>query len=191
MTAPTREDLATFAAVLEEFAAAERARALTETRKQRISVARHVGDQNIAFEIVVDEGSSAAEIFDLMAPIDSAIDRLKAKADLSDHYREILNLTGRIEVSINKIAAERAEYEKANAKRNLQRREPITYTDAQLRNIEASQSAIRENFEKIAEQRKCVAECLRILAGENPFEVLDEQITTRLDRLRGVRQDAA
>jgi hypothetical protein len=191
VSSPTREDLATFAAVLEEFAAAERARALTETRKQRISVARRVGDQNIGFEIVVDEGSAAAEIFDLMAPIDSAIDRLKAKADLSDHYTQMANLAGTIEVSLNHIATARAEFETVNAKRNLQRREPITYTDAQLRNIDASQTAIRDSFEKIAEKRKCVAECLRILAGEDPFKVLDEQITARLDRLRGARQDAA
>src|SRR4029077_5969716 len=104
MTAPTREDLATFAAVLEEFAAAERARALTETRKQRIGVVRHVGDQNVTFEIVVDEGSSAADIFDILAPIDGAIDRLKAKTDMLEHYTRMADDLGLIEMTQKKMA---------------------------------------------------------------------------------------
>jgi len=191
MTAPTREDLATFAAVLEEFAAAERARALTETRKQRIGVVRHVGDQNVTFEIVVDEGSSAADIFDILAPIDGAIDRLKAKTDMLEHYTRMADDLGLIEMTQKKMATTVAEFRRQNDARNENRRHPIVWTQTQAAAIDNFRDTIKDCFESIEGKRAAVERCRRILGGEPRVNVLDEQIEARLDQLRGARQDAA
>jgi hypothetical protein len=191
VTEATKEDLATFAGILEEFAVAQRQAALGETRKQRLTVSRHVGDMNIAYDMVVDEGSTSADIFSILAPLDSAIDRLKAKADLSDCYVQMANHVGQIEMSMKKMLAERDEYRKANAERNERRREPIGLTSTQSANLSAHRVSIDDCFARIEELKRAAAECRRVLGGEDPFAVLDEQITKRLDLLRGARQDAA
>lgn len=187
-----RNEAVKFAALLDEFAAAQRGLALAETRKQRIMVGRHVGDQNITYEVVVDEGASSADIFRILEPLDGAIDRLKAKADLSDHYSRIANHLGQIEMSMKKLAADRIKFQAENAQRNERgRRTPLVLTGPQKAGLDGHRQAIRDGFGRIEELQKAAAECRRVLGGEDPFQVLDDVIAAKLDELRGARQDAA
>jgi hypothetical protein len=191
MNEPSSEELLTFAGVLEAFVAAQRAQVLGETRKQRIMVGRHVGDQNVSYEVVVDEGADAKEIFRIIEPLDGAIDRLKAKAELSDHYVRIANACNLIETATRKLIDMREEYRKVNAERNLTRRAPIIFTAAQAASVEGQVISIKDLWSQIAGHQEAAAECRRVLDGEDPFTVIEEQIAKRLDALRGARPDAA
>jgi hypothetical protein len=191
MSEPTAEDLLTFAGVLETFVATQRMAAIGETRKQRIMVARHVGDQNVSYEVVVDEGVDAKEIFRIIEPLDGAIDRLKAKAELSDHYVRIANACNLIETATKKLIEMREDYRKTNAERNANRRSPIIFTAQQAAGMEGQVSSIKDLWAQIAGHQEAAAECRRVLDGEDPFGVIEGQIAKRLDALRGARPDAA
>jgi uncharacterized membrane-anchored protein YhcB (DUF1043 family) len=191
MSGPDKEDLIRFAAVLDEFVAAQREQALVQTKRQRITVTRPVGDMHVQFETLVDESASPAEIFDVLAPLDTALDRLKAKVDLSSHYERMANLCGQIEMSAHKLATDRAKFQADNEARNERRRTPIVLTQPQRTALDQHRQAITDSFERIAELKKAAAECRQIIGGEDPFAVLDRQIEERLDRLRGARPDAA
>jgi DNA repair exonuclease SbcCD ATPase subunit len=191
LTDLNKDDAIKFTAVLDEFAAAQRQLALGEVKKQRITVTRRIGDMGVQFELVVDEGSTAEEIFHTLDPLDGALDRLKAKADLSDHYKKILDHVGQIEQAYQKSAADLAEFRLRNDTWNENRRQPIEFTDAQVAALAHHKQTIRDHQGRIDELQKCVAEAVRVLNGESPFGVLDEQISQRLDQLRGTRPDAA
>lgn len=186
------QELVKFGAILDEFAAAQRSLALTQVKRQRITVMRRVGDMTISFETLVDEGADADEIFGLLAPLDVAVDRLQAKANLSDHYGNMLNACGEIDLTVRRMAADRAEYEDRNRRRNVGRRTELVGLSAeQQQKLTQARDTIRQKFERIEELKKAAAECRRVLAGEDPFAVLDDQINTRIDALRGQRPEAA
>jgi hypothetical protein len=179
------EDLVKFAAVLDEFAAGQRRLAIDEVKKQRLMVARHVGDMNVTFEAVVDEGTSADEIFAILAPLDGAIDRLKAKADLSDHYVRILNACNAIETATSKLISMRDDYRQKNEDANAQgRRTPRILNAQQAATLEGQANSIRDMFKQVEDHQQSAAECRAILDGIDPFLVLDEQINKRLAVLR-------
>lgn len=179
------------AAILTEFSEEQRRRTLHETKWRKMTVARVVGDTQLQFETVIDQNATAEEIFAALAPIDGAIDRLKAKSDLSDHYFRMLNKCGEIEMSVKKHASERYSYEIANRKHSANRRSEVGLNAQQQTNLKQIREAIREGFVRIDEMRHAAIECERVIGGEHPFVVLEAEITARLDALRGERQDAA
>jgi hypothetical protein len=186
------DKLTEFAAILDEFTAAQRRAALDQAKRQRISLVRAISQTcQCTFEMNVDEGTSSEEIFALLAPIDTALDRLKAKADLSDHYNRCLNETNQIEMSVRKLATDRIGFEEENARHSQNRRQAIGLTSQQTAQLEESRRAIRIGFERVDEIRKAAGEARRILEGEDPFKLLDEQIRNRLDALRGLRPTEA
>lgn len=186
------EELVRFAAVLDQFSAQQRELALGQARKQRISIVRNVGQIcQITYETVVDEGASSAEIFGLLEPIDGAIDRLKAKSDLSDHYNLSLNDCGQIEMTAKRLAGLRIQFAAENARRGQNRRIEVGLSPTQQTSLDEARRTIRDLFEKIEERKLAIAECRRVLDGEDPFKILGEQIDKRLDALRGNRADAA
>jgi hypothetical protein len=181
----TIEELAKFAAILDEFAAAQRRLGLDEVKKQRLMVARHVGDMNVTFEAVVDEGTGVGEIFAILAPLDGAIDRLKAKADLSDHYVRIANACNAIESATEKLVSMRDEYRQKNEDANTHgRRTPRILNAAQSAALEGQANSIKDMFKQIAAHQQAAGECRAILDGADPFLMLDEQINRRLAALR-------
>lgn len=179
------------AAVLDEFAATQRAQGVAQARLQKIIFARQIGEGQVQFEAVIDEAAEATEIYQTLARIDAAADRLKAKHDLSDHYGRLLNICGQIELSAKKAAEDEVEFQAKNAARNAGKRIAIVMTDQQTAALKQHRDAIRDGFERIAELQKAIAECRRVLDGEDPFSVLDGQIAGRLDKLRGSRPAAA
>lgn len=182
------------AAVLDEFAAAQRAQALDQAKRQRITVVRSIGEHGgqVHFETVIDEGASADEIFRLIAPLDGALDRLKAKSDLSDHYFRILNKCGEIEQAMHKAAEDQVTFSAQNRERNKSRRvEVVGMTAPQRATLDGHRTSIRAGMARIDELWKAVAECRRILGGEDPFQVLDEQVKTRVEKLRGTAPEPA
>lgn len=182
------------AAVLDEFAASQRALALDQAKKQRLTVMRSIGEHGgqVSFETMIDEGASADEIYQLIAPLDGALDRLKAKSDLSDHYFRILNKCGEIEQATHKLAEDQVTFSAQNRERNKSRRvETVGMTPPQRATIDGHRTTIRDGFARIEELWKAVAECRRILGGEDPFQVLDEQVRTRVDKLRGAAPEPA
>lgn len=185
------DDLIKFTAVLDEFAAAQRQQGLFQVKRQRLIVTRSVGDMQVQFETLVDEGSSPGEIFDALAPLDGALDRLKAKVDLASHYERMGNLCGQIEMSMHKLAADRAKFAAENELRNQSRRQAVVLTTAQRAALDQHREAVRDGFGRLEELQKAAAECQRIIEGESLFAVLDAQIAARLDGLRGARPDAA
>jgi hypothetical protein len=186
------EELIRFAAVLDQFSAQQRELALTQTRKQRISIVRNIGQIcQVTYETVVEEGAPAEEIFRLLEPIDGAIDRLKAKSDLNDHYIHSANDCGQIEMAVKRLAGLRIQFAAENARRGQNRRQEVGLSPTQQTSLDEQRRTIRDLFEKIEERKLAILECRRVLGGEDPFKILDEQIEKRLDALRGNRADAA
>jgi hypothetical protein len=186
------EELLRFAALLDQFAAEQRALALTQTKKQKITIVRNIGQIcQVNYETVVDEGAGADEIFNLLEGIDGAIDRLKAKSDLSDHYNLSANECGQIEMAVKRLAGLRIQFAAENTRRGQNRRQEVGLSATQQTSLDEARRTIRDLFEKIEERKLAIAECRRVLGGEDPFKILDEQIDKRLDALRGNRADAA
>lgn len=186
------DDIVKFAAILDEFAAGQRKLALSETRKQRLTMMRGVGEGcQVSFETVIDEGTEPAEIYKILDAVDQALSRLKAKSDLSDHYFRMLNDCGQIEMTQKKLASEQLTFEAENAVRNANRRVAVTLTSGQRVALDNYRQSIRDLFERLAEKQKAAAECRRILDGEDPFRVLDDQIRERIAQLRGGSAAAA
>jgi hypothetical protein len=185
----SEDRLTEFAALLDEFVAAQRRAALADTKKQRITIVRNIGQvAQCTFETVVDEGTSGEDIWRLLAPIDAALDRLKAKSDLSDHLNLTLNEISQIELTVKKMARQRHEWAVQNERASHGRRQAIVgLTGQQEAQLIEDRRAIRLAFEKIAEKLKAADEVKRILAGENPFDLLADQVSERLDRVRGER----
>ena len=189
MSDSKRTELATeVAAVLDEFTAAQRRQALTEARKQRITIVRNVSQAcQVTYETVIDEGTDAQEIFDKLAPIDGAVDRLKAKADFSDFLNRILNDSQGLELDVHKLASQRTGFEEENVRASQGRRLEVGMTSQQTAQLNETRRTIRIAFEKIDELQKAAGEVRRILDGEDPFVVLQEQIRNRLEALRRAR----
>ena len=179
------------AAVLEEFVAAQRAQAVGQARLQKIILARQIGEGQLQFEAVIEEGATAAEIYDMISRVESAADRLKAKVELSGHYGRMLNIAGQIEITIRKAAEDRVTFEAHNAAANAHRRIAVTMTKAQGAALEQHAANLKDCWQRIEETEKAIAECRRILEGEEPFSVLADQVGARLDKLRGARLEAA
>jgi hypothetical protein len=191
-TAGNDEELLRFAALLDQFAAEQRALALTQTAKQKITIVRNIGQIcQVNYETVIEQGAPAEEIFRLLEPIDSAIDRLKAKSDLSDHYNHSANDCGQIEMAVRRLAGLRIQFAAENTRRGQNRRQEVGLSATQQTSLDEARRTIRDLFEKIEERKLAIAECRRVLGGEDPFKILDEQIEKRLDALRGNRADAA
>ena len=188
-----RKELAVeVAAVLDEFAAAQRALALTQTNKQRIVLRRNVGTVcEITLEKVVDADASAEDLYDAVAPINAAIDRLANKVELAGYYEKILNLCGQIDVAEAKYQEMTVEYRKKLRSRNSNRRTEVGLNDTQINALEGQRTSIKAIFERIEETKKAAAECRRIITGEDPFDVLAQQIDARLDKLRGMAAESA
>ena len=179
------------AAVLDEFAASQRALAIGEEKKQRIILRRNVGPSaEVTLETVLPQGASAEEIFAAMDPVNSAIDRLANKVELARHYEAMLNKCGEIELSIKQFATDRVAFAAANAERNASRRVPRVMTEQQRAKLAAHRESISANFERIAEIRRAADECRRIIGGADPFDVLAGQIEERLKKLRGAVPDS-
>lgn len=180
------------AAVLDEFVASQRRQALSDARLQKLVFQRQVGEGAIISEFVIDEQADAAEIYARLARVETAADRLKAKVDLSLHFGTILNKCGVIDMARKKYAADRVEFEAKNAAQDATRRvKRVGLTDQQQATLKNQLDTIKGEWEKIEETQKAIAECQRILAGEDPFQVLADQIDRRLDELRGSRPAAA
>src|SRR6266853_4478847 len=176
------------AAIFEQYTLRLRESALAETRKRRITMIRQVGDgAQITHEMVIDEEATSEEVYHSLATIDGAIDRLKAKADLSGFYMSMLNKCGEIDLAVKRMAEDQVKFEAENAARNANRRVAVTMTSQQRETIDRSRVAIRDAFQRIEELQKAVAECCRIIGGEDPFLVLEQQIKSRVEALRGTR----
>lgn len=188
----SEDDLVRFAAILDEFTAAQRRAALGEARKQRITIVRNIGQIcQVTYETVIDEGASGEEIFALLAPIDQALDRLKAKSDLSDQYNLALNDCGEIEVASKKLAAMRVEYDATNTQHNASRRTArVGLTSQQVGSLNEQRKSINTFFERIEERKRVAAECLSVLQGSDPFDLLRQKLDDRVDALRGSREAA-
>jgi hypothetical protein len=192
MMAKNDDDIVRFTAILDQFAAEQRALALAQTAKQKITIVRNIGQIcQVNYETVIEQGAPAEEIFRLLEPIDGAIDRLKAKSDLSDHYNLSANDCGQIEMTVKRLAGLRIQFAAENARRGQNRRQEVGLSATQQTSLDEARRTIRELFEKIEERRLAIAECRRVLDGEDPFKILGEQIDKRLDALRGNRADAA
>ena len=88
---------------------------------QKITAQRSVGQAcTIVCELTVPQGADSAEIYEALKPWDAAIDRLKAKSDLSDHYFRMLNNAGVIEVALNRMAADQVTFAAAKLLQFLQ-----------------------------------------------------------------------
>jgi hypothetical protein len=179
------------AEILTAFTEEQRRAALNQHRWRKITVARVVGDTQIQCETVVDEAASAAEIFMALSPLDAAIDRLKAKSDLSDHYGRIASCLNEIEMSVKALARDRHGFATRNAQSNARRRTEVGLTAQQELALNQHRDSIRERFERVDALYASVRETLRIVGGEDPFVVVAEQLASKLDTLRGERQAAA
>ena len=181
------------AAVLDEFTAAQRREAIAQANKQRLTFVRPLGAGQLVCEMVIDEAEDAVAIYEKLARVEAAADRLKAKVDLSDHYSRVLGSVNQIEMQRKKLAEDDVKFRAENAARNANspRRNPVILNDAQNAALRQHRNSIKTLFENIDETQKAIAECRRILDGEDPFAVVAEQIEERLDRVRGSRDAAA
>ena len=183
--------LVEFTAVLDEFAANQRRQGIEGARLQKIVYARQIGEGQIQFEAVIDETAEAPEISKMLARIEAAADRLKAKVDLSGHYMRVLMAAGQIEMATKKYAEMMVSADAYRAADSIGKRRLQEHRDQDKAALKQQKDAIKDCWEKIEENQQAIEECKRILEGEDPFEVLADQIAKRLDALRGSRSAAA
>lgn len=185
-------ELSDFAGILDEFVAAQRRAALGEARKQKITISRRIeGFCDVHYETVIDEGTSSTEIFHLLAPIDAAIDRLKAKEELRLHYNTALNGCAKVDQQRKKLDSEREGYEKENAARSENRRQRVVMTSQQMAGLKGIREGMNVLFAEIDDILQAADEERRVLTGADPLELLREKVMQRLDALRGNRDEAA
>jgi hypothetical protein len=189
----TTEIATEIAAILDTYTLRQRELAIAQQHKGRLALTRNVGEGlQVSYEIQVEDGADVAEIYGRLATVDKALDRLKAKSDLSDHYFRILNKCGEIELAMTNLARESVRFEADRVARNANRRVArLEPTDQQKAALQAYRKTISEGFERITELQKAIAECRRVFDGEDPFAVLAEQIAARVDKLRGVGEKIA
>ena len=183
----TTEIATELGAILDEYTAAQRRDAIAQANKQRVTFVRPLGSGQIVCEMVVDEGESAVSIYEKLASVEAAADRLKAKHDLIDHYGRVLGNINQIEMARKKLAEMVVESDAKRAAASINRRNLVPIADADKAAQKQQSDAIKELFARIDENQKEIAECKRILNGEEPFAVLADQIAERLDKVRGSR----
>jgi hypothetical protein len=180
--------------VLAAFAAEQRAIALAEPRKKRIVMRRNVNNScEVSLETVLSEDATAEEVYEALAPVNAAIDRLANKAELAGHYEAILNKAGLIEQTMRKMAEDQVHFQaeastrvvRINQRKGEDSRESAAMTKQQRDVLAGHRKSIVELFNQVEELKRASAENLRIIAGEDPFDVLRQQIEDRLDKLRG------
>ena len=180
------------AQLLGEFAAAEREQALTQTKKQRLVVARNVGNTQLQLEKVLDENASAEEIFDAIEPFERAVERITAKVKLSECYLALEQQANQIELAYKKRAGDLIEFGEKNRIANSRKRGDIVgLTVTQAATLKSQAESIRALWERVEEIKAIIGENRRILGGGDPFSIAAAKVTHRLDALRGYSADAA
>jgi hypothetical protein len=189
-----------FAALLDQFAAEQRALALGEAKKQRVILRRTVSGgasigavAELTLEKVIDADADAAEVYDAVAPTLVAIDRLANKVELAQHYEAINGNCRLIEEGLRMMAEEQVKFRmenstqtaRRNARRSEENRVEVGYTATQQAKLASHRTSIKGLFEQIEASQKKAAECRRVVDGEDALDVLREQVIQRLDRLRG------
>jgi len=183
------EDLIKFAAILDEFAASQRALALTQTNKQRITLRRNVASNcEIVLEKVLDADASAAELYQAIEPVSGAIDRLANFVEMRSWYDRLAEAVNMLTVEIKTLAADQVTIQSENEERNRDRRVPKLHRAslADRVKLDNHRTSIRSLNADIDTYKKEIANCRRVIGGEDPFAVLDEKIETNLGKLRGM-----
>jgi hypothetical protein len=180
------DKLIEFSAILDQYTASQRQAALAESKRNRITVVRKIGDDyQVHFEAIVDETAPGTEIYDCVARIDEACNRLRAKTMVVQHYERISGFCNQIDLSVKKLRDERAAYERKNAARSSSRRQEVVgLTPQQADTLLSIRNQIKDTFDKIEESRKYAADSLKILEGEDPLRILAAEIEERLDKLQ-------
>ena len=189
----TGEIAAELLAILDTYTGEQRARALAEQRRARIALTRTIGEGlQVSYEVNVDEHEGVKEIYDRLAPVDAALDRLKAKGDILDRYGRLLMTCGEIENTMRTLAQHQVKFEAERVARNsgrrVQREEP---TDLQKGTLSQIRQSIRELWDRVDDYQARIAECKRVLEGEEPFAVLADQVAGRIAELRGTSERVA
>ena len=183
------EDLIKFAAILDEFAASQRALALTQTNKQRITLRRNVASNcEIVLEKVLDADASAAELYQAIEPVSGAIDRLANFVEMRSWYDRLAEAVNMLTVEIKTLAADQVTIQSENEERNRDRRVPKLHRAAHADRVKLDnhRTSIRSLNADIDTYKKEIANCRRVIGGEDPFMVLDEKIELNLGKLRGM-----
>lgn len=145
---------------------------------------RQIGEAQISCEIGLDEDHEGAEaIFRALAEIDSAADRMKAKADLSGHYARLLNIFGQIGMSRKALEADTVRFRTENEVRAAGRRSEVDMTAQQQAALKQHEDAIRDSYARIADVQAALVEAQRVFDGEDPFKVMEQKVAEGLDKL--------
>jgi len=184
------EDLIKFAAILDEFAASQRALALTQTNKQRITLRRNVASNcEIVLEKVLDADASAAELYQAIEPVSGAIDRLANFVEMRSWYDRLAEAVNMLTVQVKTLAEDQVTIQSENEERNRSRRVPgvpVVVGKLQRAKLDNHRTSIRALNANIDTYKKEIANCRRVIGGEDPFMVLDEKIELNLGKLRGM-----
>jgi hypothetical protein len=152
-----------------------------------LNYTRQVGDAQVSCQIGLDEGHGGAkEIFETLAEIDAAADRMKAKADLAGHYARLLNLFGQIEMSHKALDTDGARFEAENRVRSEGRRSDVGMTTQQRAALDHHRDAIRDGHARIADVQAAIAEAERVFNGDDPLEVMAQKVAEEFEELRKV-----
>jgi hypothetical protein len=169
-------DVVKFAAVLDEFVAAQRAQAIGETRKQRIMWSRTIGGggNNVSFEAVVDDTAEPAELNALLDKMANAGDRQEARAMLDISMRQLRLDLGTLEREKAGYAKHYQDITEQNMAASQNRRREVTFTKSQTQELERMRTSLREAEAAIEERRLLNDECKRIIAGQSRIEAVEE-----------------
>jgi hypothetical protein len=145
---------------------------------------RQVGEAQISCQIGLEEDASPEAVFEAIAKVDAAADRMKAKADLVSHYARLLNIFGQIEMSQKALEADTLRFETENAARSEGRRRDVDMTIQQQLALKAHVDATRDAHARIADVQAAIVEASRVLDGENQFKVMLEKVAEGLEKLK-------
>jgi hypothetical protein len=163
------------AAVLEAFGAEQRARALDETKRTRITLTRTVSSGfQLGFETVVDQAAEKAEIDALLDRMVGAAERQEAVAQLEQDIQSLAIDQGTLAGQIKDLARREAEYRAENERVSAGRREAIALSKQQRAALDQLRTGIEEAKRTIDRRRERMAQCRRIIAGESRLAVAQD-----------------
>jgi len=188
-------DIATeVAAIIESFAAEQRATAIADQQRQKMTLARKLADDTqLVFEAVVDRTTDRAELDATLDRIAAAGDRQEAMIALGAHLIQLRLDQGLLERRKKDLAFHVAKF-KAEAEVRRSKRHSVLPGGEELRSIDQANlnqisTGIEEAQAQIQERIWTIDECRRIIAGQSRLEAIET--TMRLREKAGEAKRAA
>ncbi len=177
------ENIATeVAAIIESFSAEQRASAIADQQRQKVTVARQLAPgSQVVFEAVIDRASEQSEIDGLLDRLVAATDRQEAMIQLAAHLGQLRLDQGLLERQKKDYARNNAKFVAEDEARSARRHavNDVTVDPKHRSALDQIRTGIEETQAQIEERIWTIDECRRIIAGQTRLEAIETTMRLR------------